>query len=240
MSDNWHLLAQLRPKPLRQLLEQAAALWQRAANGEKIPLPMVALHLVSGRELSGNVIRLELVGRNPEPLLLLHRIAPGERFPDADVAYVPLVSIEAVTITNMTQVAYLLQSDTPQLVPEGMQPTRLKIREQTVQLAERLNTIGGVALQLEIDADALSQTGAALFHLNAALEETTQTLLDILETLVGKETLSAHLRSVRFMLADSPGVRLDGTTLIIGLNLAQGHQGRLQGQLLRRAIEDLF
>ncbi len=88
-----------RARPLPELLRQWVDWAERRRRGEPIPLPTVTLHLRSGRELCGIVF--DLADQQLEKHVVLGLKAPSTQAPPSELSYVPVASIEAITLRGI-------------------------------------------------------------------------------------------------------------------------------------------
>ena len=84
-------LLKLKPKSPSQILEALAKSRKKGLLG-----PLTSLHLRSGRDIIGRVLRFEEELGQPGALLLFQMQGPSQN--DDDVVYLDAVNIEAVTV----------------------------------------------------------------------------------------------------------------------------------------------
>jgi hypothetical protein len=195
-------LRTLAPTSVEELLTELVFLSHRWKEGLPVRRPEVTLHLRTGRDVRG--ILLDRADRTRGgPTVLVHVFGQGSH-PEYDVAYVPAVSIEAVTIHDLPSMG---QST------EGTPPGRMELRRRATELGGKLAAAIGRELAAGVsfeDAPESDGPGNALAHLLGAAEA-------VLGALAADETGRAALREkvsrVELKMGTPSGATLDAGKL---------------------------
>lgn len=232
------MLARFPAKPVADLLELLAQSYANADDPENPGLPRVTLHLCSGRDLLGCVIKL---GQDPaRGQTLLVRVAGADlRSPEVHALYVPVSSIEAVTVNNADRVADLLSDGALPAPPSTLPaPSRLELARNAEELAQMLAKERGVTLKPNLGAEAGLEE-AALRSLSVLVKDAFAALSNIAADPLGKTSL-AGVKSLRIVNGTAPDVRLTDGSLEIMAALAKGRAGRLSRSELESRMASLL
>lgn len=213
-------LARLGAKSLDALIEQLAGL--RRARGEQVP--RVTLHLASGRDVSGWLV--EAVGGQ----LLVHAAGDDPRRTGDDALFLPRAALAAITVHDAGELALSLEA-------ERTPPTRLELKRRAAELSAAVSQAVGEPVTYEIAWDAVMESGPPLRSLEDLMLECTEALKGIASDPLGRSALRERLRKVCFVEGPRAAAAMEGGTLIVCATLAQGAEGRLDGEQLRGAIE---
>jgi len=198
---------------------------------------LVILHLRSGRDLSGRIVRL---GQDPGrgQTLLLQVSDAGGRSAEGGALYVPVDSVEAVTVLEAEQCVDLLSDGAMPAPPSSVPPpSRLELVRAAEESARDLAKQRGVELKLDVDAAGLA--GEDLRALSVLVKETFSALSDLSADALGKESLSG-VQTVRIANGSAAGVRLNDRRLEVSAVLGRGRAGRLSKDELRARISSLL
>lgn len=200
--------------------------------------PSVTLHLRSGRDVAGIVLR-ELSDRQTSWLV----VQTGKRSrhePANDVTYVPLAAIEAITVHEA-------QSHLPLLAPAGASahsplaapaPSKLDARRTVTQHGREASFHLGKEIAWSAPNEPTEpESLRALVTFSALVLEA---LKDAASDAMGKDAITTKLREVVIADAPSCGARLEGGVLRCTATFAQGTRGQLPRHELKARIETLF
>jgi hypothetical protein len=228
VNEDERALVDLPAQSVGRLLESLARLRERRDAGEKIRVPHVTLHLRSGRDVSGFVLKL---GTSPGPDVNVLMHAPGSdpRSPDYDAVYVPAASIEAVTVHNAPR-----QATSP--ADAGPAPSRLQVKRKVQELADGLSKALGSPVTCTLSDDV--SEGEPL----RGVEEMLADLSDVLYTLAAEElgarALRERLRAV--LLTSSAHPAVDASAQLLTVTAAASPVQRMSKEQLKAAIERMF
>ncbi len=221
MDHRMDALLRLEPRPLDEILGELCALRARRETDAAVQVPRVTLHLRSGRDLSGEVLRLGDEVRTGR-WLVLHDHGPDPRRVELDAVYLPLASIEAITVHGAGTLA-----------SEAAAPTRLELKRRLAQLGARL-AAAGTAATAEVDWVATPEDDAArraLGELTAALEPA---LLAIGADALGRAALVDKVRRVVLAVGAGRAVTLaDGALRVVVPLEGAPDRDELRGELER-------
>jgi hypothetical protein len=228
MTEGERALAELPSQSVGRLLESLVKLRERRDAGEKIRVPYVTLHLRSGRDVSGFVLKL---GTSPGPdvNVLLHAPGGDGRAPDYDALYAPVSAIEAVTVHDVPRL-----STAP--ADAGPAPSRLEVRRRIKELADALSTAMGTTIACALGDDV--PEGEPMRAVNETVTDAGELLRALAGEEVGLQALKERLQSIQFSSSAQPTVELGAgrLTLIAAANALQ----RMSKEHLKAAIERLF
>jgi hypothetical protein len=193
-----------------EVLERLAQLRQRAFQAEPVPVPVITLHLRSGRDLTGRVLMLMPLKGGERTLLC--EVLEGERpATAAAVVYVPVSAIEAIRVHEVGRVAQAagLARPAPPL-------TRIEVDRSASELARAVTRAVGKPVAFEVDWKSLPDTSEARRTVLQAMQSTALALQTLAQEEVGKTALSARLRKVSFREARRAEAQLSGGSLTVG------------------------
>ncbi|HYI01973.1 hypothetical protein [Hyalangium sp.] len=196
-----------------EVLERLAQLRQRAFQAEPVPIPVITLHLRSGRDLTGRV--LSLAAPKGGERALLCEVTEGDR-PSTTVAavYVPVSAIEAVRVHEVNRVAQAAGLARP-----SAPVTRIEVERSASELARAVSSAAGKPVAFEVDWKSLPDTPEARRTVLQAMHSAALALRTLAQEEVGKTALSARLRKVSFTQARRAETQLSGSTLTVGFDV---------------------
>ncbi|HEX4622083.1 MAG TPA: hypothetical protein VH208_11000 [Myxococcaceae bacterium] len=228
MTDGERALTELPAQSVGRLLESLVRLRERRDAGEKIRVPYVTLHLRSGRDVSGFVLKL---GTSPGPdvNVLLH--APGNdgRAPDYDALYAPVSAIEAITVHDVPRLS-TASADA------GPAPSRLEVRGRIKELSDALSTALGTTIACALGDDV--PEGEPMRAVNDTAIDASELLRGLAGEEAGLQALKDRLQSIQFSSSAQPTVELAAGRLTV--TAAANALQRMSKQHLKAAIERLF
>ncbi|MGE0707331.1 MAG: hypothetical protein AB7N76_04725 [Planctomycetota bacterium] len=175
-------MLELPPQALEQVLADAAARRRDPAG----PGRALSLVLRSGQRLRGHVLGVA------EGVALIELVEPGQRGAATDVSYVPLASIEALTL-----------HDARELAPRPPAPSALELRRRLAALAEAHQERGGAG-DFALTGDLADE--AARGAVACLLDELGPALAQVAAAADGREALRAGLRGVRIGATGGPSL----------------------------------
>jgi len=233
------LLAALPAKAVAYVLTLLSDSYAQSEDPQNPRLPLVILHLRSGRDLLGRVVKLGSDPVRGQTLLVQAVDSDPPRSPEVNALYVPLDSIEAVTIRNADNYPDLLSEGALPAPPSTLPlPSRLEILRTAEEQAQALAKLSAITLKPEVEAESGLQ-GESLRSLSVIVKETFSVLSEIAADPLGKESLAA-VSGVRIANGAAAGVRLADRRLEITAVLSKGRAGRLSRNDLKARISALL
>lgn len=234
-------LSKLPARTVRALLQEMAELRQQLGLDGLDKLPLITLHLKSGKEFSGWLL---VFGGDEQAkdVIMLHRHDLNTRaLNDSDVLYLSAEQVEAITVHKAHRAAVRLAEEWKGPPPADVPtPSYEDSKRKAAELAQFVSKIGGFEISYEVDWEALPKMQGASFWLVEAMVEATGVLGTVLNNAPLKEKLAANLKTLKFIPNQQPSVQRDGSTLTLGVALSQGRDGVLPRATLRNALETLF
>jgi hypothetical protein len=209
MSDAVEALRRVAAQSIEAVADELLALRRRADLGEGLPLPLVTLHLKSGRDLIGHLLARSVAGAGAGGTWLMH--VPGAngasgRFASDDAAYVPATAIEAVTVHGAGQLALAVAALAPV-------PSRLELSRRVAELGRSLSERAHHGVAVEVDWERLPAGDESMKVLAQTVERTSQALAAVVSEMAGREALQP-VTTVR-LVHDGGAVRREGAALAI-------------------------
>lgn len=215
----------LSPRSVEEIIDEHVALRKRTKAEEHVRVPLVTLHLRNGRDVSGWVIAK--TERSSNATVLLHASGPDPRQVPYDALYVPIASIEAVTVHD----AGTLGTEPARKDPP---PGRLQLRRMGADLATALKERTRQEVAVDLSFDGAPEAGDALHAYGDVIEWTRAILLEVGVDDMGIEALK-KIRKIWFGVGSHPSVGLVDGALIVTTSLA-GPERRMARPQLREAI----
>ena len=218
-------LSSLRSLSPPELLQELAWLRQRVADGEQLLLPLVTLHLRSGRDAAGVVREIRRESRGS--WIVLHQ--PGfDRPARDDVGFYSLDSVEAVTVHDLPA----LDRPPPDL-PEP--PGRLEVKRH---MADLKGAVSG-ALGAPIACDAAWDTfpdGEPMRALAEAIAQLRRILEELAGEALGLEAIKQKVKAISFApAAERTGAQMEAQTLKVEVALTP--RLRISQAELKKSVE---
>lgn len=186
-----------------EVVEALHALAERRRAGLPVRLPWVTLHLRSGRDVEGFV--RELVETRQGHSVLIHAPGPDPRSPRADAVFVPMATVEALTLHEVS-VLDAVDDESPA-------PSLLAVRRNLAAVGERLGA--GLGAPLAVEAGAVTERpedARALAHL---ADRATEVLDALAADPAAREALKEKVRRVHLQVGRDFAVALSGGTLTV-------------------------
>jgi hypothetical protein len=209
MSDAVEALRTLRPQSIEAAADELLALKRRADAGDEGPVPLVTLHLKSGRDLTGHLLARGATGSAAGGSWLLH--VPGAngasgRFASDDAAYVPAGAIEAMTVHGAGQLALVVAALAPV-------PSRLELSRRVAELGRALSERTHHGVAVEVDWERVPASEEMMKALAQTVELAARALAALAAEAAGREALQP-VTTVR-LVNDGGVVRREGPALAI-------------------------
>jgi len=225
----------LPAKPVRRVLEALAGLADRRRAGEEFPLPLMTLHLRTGRDIVGRILRLEddsqfgwtLLVQIERDLFQNARQSAVYVFPDmiaAVVVHDPLSIAEALSDGAISAPA-----------PSTPPPTKLEVQRLADELSKATALKAPSITGWEILWDAVPASGEPLRSLTSLIKDAYSLIQEATQDALGKEALGA-VQKVRFTEGEKPSVSRSQGVLIFAASLHKGSSGRLSRKDLQTAL----
>ncbi len=220
MTDRERVLRDLEPRSAEAVLEELADLHARRAAGEALRVPRVTVHLRTGRDFTGSVLKVgeDRPGRGRHALL--HLPGPDPRSVELDALHLPLDAVLAVTVHDAPSLA-----ESPAELPPP--PTRFALKQRIADLSAWLgDRIGGI-VACEISWDAVPESGEPLRALGDLIDHLRAIVDGIAGEPIGREALRSKLRKIWLGVGSHPSVALtDGTLLVTTTSAPAKRMGR--------------
>lgn len=232
MKERHEALLQLSAKSVASVLQDLVDLRRRARKGEKVTVPLVTLHLKSGRDLTGWIVDAGEDSRHGENLVF-H--IPGRDFrnPDDDACYLPPATIEAITVHGAGGHALALEQGRPA-------PSQIELNRRAEEMGRLVSTACGTDVHFAVDWDATPDHGEPLKAMEDIMRMVAGVLTDICAEPLGRQAVLSKVRAVRLGQGPTARVALDGETLAIVVPVGTTGEGRLSALDLRRAVESVL
>ncbi len=201
----------LRALPARPTDEVLAALASVSADAGKSSegLPVVTLHLASGRDLTGCVVALG--DRRGTTVVVMQTGSSGRHDAGSDATYVALGSIAAVTVHDAASIAEALAGGA--LHTNEPPPTRLAARRSVLEDSGRLSNALGTQIVYRVDIDGTAD-GEPMRSLTEASRRTCSVLIAVAGDDMGRQAL-AQVREVAVEVGGIANARRNGGTLLV-------------------------
>jgi hypothetical protein len=236
MSDDQRTVRALPAQPLDDLLASCVAAQVRAARGEPVAVPRVTLHLSSGRDVVGEVINLHADRRGPTALVMVVAIARGDASPAA--AYVPLSTIEAVSVHEAARHAALLSWGQVS-GPLEEAPTRLEARRRLEQHRKEASAAAGLELTWVFNLDQVAD-GEPLRGVVDLSADAVATVKAVASDELGRRALAEGVTAVSLEDGPEASVALREKRLVFVAPWARGRPARLSLKELKVAVDALL
>lgn len=223
MDERKRALYALEPKTIDRLLGELADLATREKRGEELRLPVVTMHLRSGRDLFGHVL---CVGRDGS--VIFHSIGRDNRSLDYDAVHLASASIEAITRHDVQNIGRA-----PNLSEDA--PTKLELKRKGAALENNLAE-RGAKLSINFgDADPDEDQRRSLADL---IEELSRIFVELMSDELGKEAIGAQLDRLELRIGSASEVSKVEKTMTFSTTAYW--PTRLFGPQLRAKIEALL
>jgi hypothetical protein len=223
MDERQRAIYALEPKTIDRLLGELADLASRAKRGEELRLPVVTMHLRSGRDLFGHVLA---VGRDSS--VLFHSIGRDHRSLDYDAVHLASSSIEAVTRHDVQNVGRA-----PDLSKDA--PTKLELKRKGASLE---STFGELGAKLSINFGDSELDEDQRRSLADLIEELSRIFGELLGDELGKEAIAQKIERLELRLGSSAEVSLSEKTMTF--STTSSWPSRLFGPQMKAKIEALL
>jgi hypothetical protein len=190
------------PKTIRRLLEECINSDKKAT--EK---PIVTtLHLVSGRDKTGQAVALEL-DRSENKLMLLFQIYTDDRRePTKNLLYVDIAHIEAVTVWDAVK-------------PPPTPPTRWELNQKAHADSELLTKGFQSTIKYDIDFASFEESDVNFSHLKQLVTQMTRFLEAYVSAndALSMDAVRSKISTIKIGASDASKVELTDKTLFLFL-----------------------
>ncbi|MEL6341371.1 MAG: hypothetical protein AAGJ56_03550 [Myxococcota bacterium] len=211
-------LRRLPARPVRELVRELLA--------RKVEC-LVTLHLTSGRDIQGQLVAVH--ARDERSLTM----APVQ---SADLTYLSLDSVEAVTVHSASALSHILSQGALDKPGEEV-PSTLRLKRRCEQISAQLSALVSTKIVVECAWDTVPATDAARVSLGLCLEQFANALEAVASDAMGRNALNTIHRVV-FGHAVQPHVERNGDILVVSADLEAGPAGRPARP--QEKIESLF
>ena len=152
------------------------------------------------------------------------------------LTYLDPRSVEAVTVIDADTVAYWIgfgAISEPKQIKNP--PSRLEIQRFAEEVGKTLSAAIGSTVACEVSWDGIPSNGEPLRSLAGLMKSAQQTLTELSQDAIAKESLQKSVQKVAFGEGE-PGATLQGGTLKLTATLSKSVEGRLTKQRLQSAI----
>lgn len=227
-----HLGALACETPAR-ILALVVGLAERRDDGDDdVVVPLVALHLRSGRTIQGWLLALDERARNGATLLV-HTASGDPAQPKPDVTYLDVASVEAVTIFSADQVVPWLPGGHQRPVRTEPPPGRLVLARCAQDVAQALSAQTAWAGEVDVQ-DVSTAEPEALFRLRQVIRNVQSVLEELLRDGMAKQAFCERVTRLAFGAGSSASIKLSDATLTFITSAEPG--ARMGKRALRSAI----
>jgi hypothetical protein len=228
MTDEERAIADLPAQSVGRTLDWLVQLKARELGGEKLRVPFVTLHLRSGRDIFGQILKLS-TGPGVDIHALLHSQGTDPRNPVHDAVFVLTSLIEAVTVHDVPSLA---------LAPPGAAPipTKVALRRKAEAAAAEIGNLLGIAITFTLVIDGVE--GEPLRGVDEAIDAATDALRALASSGLKPEAMQKGVSAVEFGSGPSGGIQRLGQTLRVTAGTTPA--SRLSKEQVRKALEGLL
>ena len=232
-------LFKLKPKSPSKILEKLSKSRRNSPEGGTGGAPLTTIHLRSGRDISGWVLKLEEELGHAGATLLFQALGQSQNTSD-DIVYLDVANIEAVTIHRTTDFLHVISPGKFDPPTSGSEPTRLGLKREVPKITKSFTDAVGGGVQVEVDWDSVPQEDEAVNSLNNLIHESIGAITETLPDDFSKGEFTKKVRSVKFQNGLEPVVTLTGDVLVITADLGKGKPGRLDDNTLKTKLNELL
>jgi hypothetical protein len=193
--------------------------------------PRLTLYLHSGRQIHGELVQFGL--DHQSMVAVIHST-------DEEVSFVPLESIESLTIHRADE--YFASPPTP--VTQDRDTTVIaidpEVQSRLKELSEQLTKNFGSTTSIDVRWETLPKGSLPKASILALAREAVATLIEISQERGSEMDLQRKIRKLRIQNSIVPLVGLEGSNLVIAANLNEGQTGRFKLEKLKSEIEGIL
>jgi hypothetical protein len=198
----------LKAKSVERVLEELVELRRRQQAGVPLLLPLVTLHLRSGRDIQGHVLDV-VEERQGVRSLLLHVPGPDVRSPREDALYLSTHVVEALTLHGAPRAGTVSEAALPP------PPSALQLRRRLEEVRRALALALGVELEAAFGHGTDDDTPDTLRALGELLGRAQGVLQRLAADPLGHEALREKVRRLVLAVGNTPTVTLVAGTLTL-------------------------
>lgn len=227
-------LYKLPAKRLFTVLEELKALRSRQDKGEEVVVPVITLHLKSGRDMTGVLIGME--EDRHEQCILFHLYDSMRMSPTYSVVYLNPGSIEALTLNNIADIAH--QFSFGKISRPA--PTKLEMKRKLKGISDKFAEKCGKRIDFVIDWMTIPKNYESMSELDELVNDFFCVISDLTEDAIAMETITKSVNQVIFQNSKNDFVSLISDSLTVSTNMETEPASRLTRQQLKDLTEDAF
>ncbi len=227
-----------RSRTVRNLLIELASLWKRKQSGENVEIPMVTLHLTSGKDISGWLMEAGAMEVGATVFLRPHLAAPGTQ--QSLVLCAEFSRIEAVSLRRTPQ---RKSPETPVQPRKEVLPPKIRFQSENtsllpvdeisvnqlqrilLSLESRFSAALNNSVKIEVGWKSIGEDGKALIALRELATLVRKSVDELLTTPYRREELRRLFQIIRFEAGTKTEITFTNETLVIRAPLNQGNPG---------------
>ena len=198
---------------------------------QDIEIPMITLHLISGRDVTGYLIQ-RTMDTNSISLVLHTKSSHMNAF------YVEERQVEAVTIHDIENFTHHFSFGKFWFAPGFPPPTRLDIKKKIAEYHKQLQTILDKDLSVKVLGKGMPEEGDPLRLLDRAICDTISTVKKIAKDDFGKSLIYKDIEKIIFRSGKKNQILLKEKNLNVVVNFENWEAGFIDIYKLRNQIED--
>lgn len=227
-------LYRLPAKRLHSVLEELKSLRCRQDKGEEVVVPVITLHLKSGRDMTGVLIGME--EDRHEQCILFHLYDSMRMSPTYSVVYLSPGSIEALTLNNIADIAH--QFSFGKISRPA--PTKLEMKRKLKGISDKFSEKCGKHIDFVIDWMTIPKSEESMSELDELVNDFFCVISDISDEAMAMEIITKSVQQIIFQNSKNDFVSLINDSLTVSTNMEAEPSGRLTRQQLRDMTEDAF
>ena len=225
-------LFKLPPKKIITILGELRDLRKRFDNGEDVVIPIISLHLKSGREYIGMLIDME--EENREQCIIFHLYDPGRKSPTYDVMYLNPRSIATLTLHNVAEIAHQFAFGSIPLPA----PTKMEITRKAKDFGNRISEKTGVNIKFDFDWDTIKINDQSMSTLFRILRDCNSIILQLLDDETAREIISGSVETILLVISDKTSASLEEGVLKLSAGLPGEKEVITTRSQLKKLIEE--
>jgi len=221
------LLLSLSAETPKSILYKILDMRKKANRGENVFVPLITLHLINGKEISGWII--DISNRNSVLIQLIGR----DGRPSYDVLYIDETSVLAVAVHNAVSAAQSLCEKIPDEIP-----TKLELKRKTREYENKICSEFDVKITLEILWDTIP--GASYSLLNNLLNYSNNIFKELSGEELSKNIIKSSVEKILFCHGEKNEVILNDKILSIIADFSDKRKETFTENSLKDKIEKVF
>lgn len=254
-----------KSRTVRNLLIELASLWKRRQSGEEVDLPMVTLHLTSGKDLSGWLMDAGAMEAGATVFLRPNLSLAGAA--QSLVVCAEFSRIEAISLKRSnnapkppvekrkeekrskpkTQDSDFVPDEQtlPNLsvvsrMPPAEDISGAQIQRMLMALESHAATLLNHAVKIEVSWKTVATESSALSALGELILTVKMAINELLVNSYRREDCRRLFQMIRFQNGERTGVQFTNETLVITAPLNKGNSGYTSSEAFRHDLESLF